>query len=240
MSEAHAINTAPAAEDAPPAFLSCQTVKGLDSLSPEDLTAPIVIFGDGELKESRSEECVARLRARGIKNPLVYYAPSRTVSPNERIRILDAGSDVVVDVDDVGGPEQDPNKDTVLLRLVRNLGITARQYAEARKGRSYEFGIAHDPDTVSFLVHGKRLNLSAYEYKILAAFFKLRGTSPEGTRVETAALIEAVYEDGFDGQRSNALGVHVRNINKELKPYGIRLRGRNASLASLGYAMERA
>ena len=240
MSEAHAINVGPVTEGVPPVFLSCQTVDDLDSLAPKDPTVPIVIFGDGELKGTRGEHLVRHLRFGGMKNPLIYYVPSRTVSPNERIQILDAGSDVVVDVDDVGDPQQDPNKDVVLLRQVRNLSASARQYAEARKGRSYEFGIAHDPDTVSFLVNGKRLNLTAYEYKILAAFFKLRGRSPEGTRIETEALIEAVYEDGFDSERSNSLGVLIRNINKELKPHGLRLRGKGAGpKGSLGYAIER-
>lgn len=219
MSEAHKLDYGK--EVATPSYLTCKTLEDLLSITSEDETVPIVIYGDGTLRKERIQDIAARLRKRGAKNPLVYYLPSRTVSPSERVLFLDAGGDVVVDRRDVGNEAEDPNKDGVLMRQLRILTKSAHERPHLQTGESYEYGITHNVATRTFSVNGVRLPLTTYEYKILDAFFTLRGDASVGTRVPSASISKLLYEDELYERHSNAFTTHINGLNKKLKPYGV-------------------
>jgi len=238
MSEARKVDAVPTGtEGAPAPFLSCKTAEDLRTLEPQDPTIPLVIYGDGELQGEKSGELAARMRARGIKNPLVYYVPSRTVKPNERVQFLDAGGDVLVDARDVGPKTKDPNQDVVLQIQVRSLLQSARERAGVEHTKTYEFGITHNLCTASFLANGQRLMLTPYEYKVLEGYFSERGDTSAETRVPIEALSRHVYEDELYDRHKEALRSAIMTLNKKLKAHGVRLRGMGVHGQPAGYEL---
>lgn len=204
------------------AFSSCMTPEGLQSASLGDPAMPIVIFGNLDtLPPAVATDSVEKARAAGLKNPLIYYFPKYTVSPKDRIKFLDSGGDAVVDVSDIGTPEQDLYKDVILGKIVKTLADSAQQRLQNKDRITYDQGITYESASRTFFINGAPLELKAGQQKILECFFTLRGNREY---VATDQLNQEIYGHGRGNLKS--MRVQINKLNKILNSQGLELSAR--------------
>ena len=162
-----------------------------------------VVVLDWWLPGADGLELLRRFRRGGHDTPVLFLTARDSV--DDRVRGLDSGAD-----DYLGKPFAFAE----LLARVRTLGRrTGRRVGTVLALADLRLDLA----TSRAERAGKRLDLTAKEFAILALFLRHGGEVLSRTRI-----YEMVWDERYDGV-SNALEVHVMELRKKLEAHGPRL-----------------
>jgi DNA-binding response OmpR family regulator len=144
-----------------------------------------------------------RFRATNSATPVIFLTARDAVS--DRVRGLDAGAEDYL---------CKPFAFEELLARVRSL--TRRH--DRRPATALTHGdVALDLDAQRAMRGGKRLDLTAKEFTLLAVFLRNAGAV-----LSRARIYEQVWDEEYDGL-SNTLAVHVGELRRKLEVHGPRL-----------------